>query len=84
MADVDVGFTIPDAQAARVQAAVLDEYDYDNSVGGKDEGVGQLDFFNNILKDFTKQVVIGNEAKAAGDAARVAARDAADSEINFT
>lgn len=84
MADVDITVTIPDAHVTRVQTAILDEYDYDPSVGGKDEGVGQIEFATNVVRDFLKSVVIGNEAKAAGDAARVAARDAAESEITLT
>ena len=79
-----ISITVPNAQVNRVQAAFASAYGYETTVNGSPNPETLVQFTQRKIREFIKGVVKGHEAVSAGEAARVAAAAAAESEITLT
>lgn len=76
--------TIPNAQVTRINNAFGAAYGYQATINGSPNPESLTQFATRKVREFIKDVVKGQEAVAAAEAARVAALAAAESEITLT
>lgn len=79
-----ITITVPNPVVPRINDAFAATYQYQSEIDGAPNPETKSQFTQRMIRKYVKEIVKAHEAHAAGEAARLQAQDAAESEITLS